>query len=72
MDSAAKRALYDNLGKSEELAVKIDAAIRQVVQDDWRANRMKTKIVRNAIKDILQHDSGLDRILELIKNQNDY
>lgn len=72
IDTAALRSLYDNLGRSEELAVRIDTAIRHVVQDDWRENKMKTKMVRNAIKDILVHDSETDRILEIVKSQNDY
>jgi len=49
LGTAAKRALYDNLGKNEALALKVDAAVMASRMDDWRGNAMKTKRVRLAI-----------------------
>jgi len=94
LNSLAKRALYDNLGKNESLALGIDAAVRSKAQDDWRTHPLKVKTVRRAIKDALDdaHASSsvlketplepgeteeadeerLERLLELVKNQNDY
>ena len=73
MDSAAKRALFDNLGKDEALALKVDSAVRKSMQDDWRTNVMKTRRVRQAIEDVLgDKDERLDQTLELVKSQNDY
>ena len=46
----AKRALFDNLGRDEELALKVDAAVRGSRQDGWRSNALKIKRVRLAIK----------------------
>jgi type I restriction enzyme R subunit len=85
-----KRALYDNLGKDEALALAVDATKRQ---DDWRNNPFKLKAVRNAIKAALggavtssvvregppageqtpeSDDERVDRILELVKQQDEY
>jgi len=50
MNTPGKRALYDNLGKDEALALAIDRAVRASRQDDWRGNTFKIKRVRNAIK----------------------
>jgi type I restriction enzyme R subunit len=50
----AQRALYNNLGKDEKLALAVDAAVRNSLQDDWRNNSGKTKRVRNAIKAVLE------------------
>ncbi len=50
MNTAAKRALYDNLGKDEALAIALDAEIRQTKKDDWRGNKFKEKEVRIAIR----------------------
>ena len=103
MDTTAKRALYDNLGGFEQLALWVDAAVVGSRQDDWRNNRVKTKMVRNAIAGVLKMagvgaqdefvlaltetketpggyaltpeetlDRATDRILELVKNQNEY
>jgi len=49
-----KRALYDNLGGDEKLALDVDAAVRTSRQDDWRGNSFKVKKVRNAIWDVLE------------------
>lgn len=50
LDTGAKRAFYDNLGRDERLALALDAAIAAVRQDDWRANPVKVRMVRRAIK----------------------
>ena len=73
LHTPALRALYDNLGQDETLAQEIDKAIREHAPDDWRATRMKTITVRNALEPLLAgngHD--VDQVLELIKNQADY
>lgn len=73
LNTAAKRALYDNLGKDEAVAVSLDTAIRAARQDDWRSNRMKILMVKNAIKAILgDGDARIEPILELVKNQHEY
>ena len=70
--TAAQRALYNNLGKDEGLALAVDAAIMRSLQNGWKANTMKTKRVRIAIKALLNTDTLTDQILELAKHQNDY
>jgi type I restriction enzyme R subunit len=54
LNTPAKRALYDNLGKNEALARAIDGAVVAGKQDDWRSNSFKIKKVRLAIKDALE------------------
>jgi type I restriction enzyme R subunit len=51
--TAAQRALYNNLGKNEGLALAVDAAIQGSRQDGWKNSPIKMKRVRNAIKDVL-------------------
>lgn len=53
LQSAAKRALYNNLSKDEGLALAVDAAIKGSLQSDWKTNAMKTKRVRIAIRDVM-------------------
>lgn len=50
LNTPARRALYDNLGKNEARAIAVDTAVRANRQDDWRNNAFKVKKVRNAIK----------------------
>ncbi|MBZ4420704.1 hypothetical protein [Myxococcus sp. RHSTA-1-4] len=73
LNTPALRALHDNLGRDEALALKVDAAVRASMMDGWRENRMKTRRVRHAIGAALGEDEALvERTLELVKNQNDY
>ena len=41
LDTNAKRALYDNLGKDEALAVLMDEAVKYNKQADFRGNKLK-------------------------------
>ncbi len=36
LDTPGKRALYNNLGKDEALALQVDEAVRKARPDDWR------------------------------------
>jgi type I restriction enzyme R subunit len=54
MNSPAKRALYDNLGRDEALALQVDQAVRSFRQDDWRTNIFKVRKLKGAIKIALQ------------------
>jgi type I restriction enzyme R subunit len=58
MDTPARRALYDNLGKNEQLALALDKAIQDSKQDDWRGNPFKIKKVMLAIKRTLAEFSA--------------
>jgi type I restriction enzyme R subunit len=54
INTAALRALYDNVGKDEALALALDQAIQESRQDDWRGNPFKIKKVALAIKRTLE------------------
>jgi type I restriction enzyme R subunit len=72
MNSAAKRALYDNLGRDEALTTAIDTDIRKTKKDDWRGNKFKEKEVRNAIRAHLADAALIDMIFDLVRNQHEY
>ena len=72
INTAAKRALYDNLAKNEALASAIDAEIRRTKKDDWRGNKFKEKEVRNAIRVHLSDPAQIDLIFDLVRNQHEY
>ena len=62
IDTAARRALYDNLEKNEAVATAIDAEIRKTKKDDWRGNKVKEKEVRNAIRKHIADEGQADLI----------
>jgi type I restriction enzyme R subunit len=72
INTAARRAIYNNLGQDEGLALAVDAAILHSIQDGWWNHDMKAKRVSKAIKAVLNDDELTKQILELAKNQNEY
>ena len=73
LDSPAKRALFDNLDKDEALALTVDRTVRANLQDGWRGNKMKTRKVWLAIRDVLTgQDQRIDKVVDLAKSQNEY
>ena len=72
MNSAALRALYDNLGKDEELANAIDTDIRKVKKDGWRGHTVKEREVRKAIRFHVSDNEQAEFIMDLVKNQHEY
>jgi type I restriction enzyme R subunit len=53
INTAGRRALYNNLAKDATLTLAIDDALQSSRQDGWRGNLMKTRRVRAAIKTVL-------------------
>lgn len=72
INSAAKRALYDNLGQDEGLAVAIDEDIRQTKKADWRGNMFKEREVRRAIERHIADAAVADTIFDLVQKQHEY
>ncbi|MEH2011117.1 type I restriction endonuclease subunit R [Nostoc sp.] len=72
LNSAAKRALYDNLNQDEVLSLAIDDAIRKTKKDGWRGKTIKEREVKNAIKQYLDSSEDCDRIFEIVKSQSEY
>jgi type I restriction enzyme R subunit len=72
LDTKAKRALYDNLDRNEELAMVLDYEIVYTKKDDWRGNRIKEKEVLYAIRKHVKDEKKLKEIFEIVKNQPDY
>jgi len=86
INSPAKQALYDNLGRNEPLALAVDMAVQTSRQDGWRGNLMKTRRVRNAIAAALDvyapavegegavedEAERVGRVLGLVTSQHEY
>jgi type I restriction enzyme R subunit len=77
INTNAKRALFDNLGRNEEMAIELENKILTTKKDGWRDNIQKSKAVRNAITEILNKhsitdDNEVHRIFDLVKNQRGY
>ena len=72
LDSRGKRALWNNFGRNETLALKVDAAVREVRPDDWRGVQAREQIIKSALYGILQDKAEVERIFLVIKAQGEY
>ncbi|HWS84348.1 MAG TPA: hypothetical protein VN207_08825 [Ktedonobacteraceae bacterium] len=72
LNTRAKRALYDNLGNDEQLAINLDYEIQRTKKDGWRGSKIKEREVRYVIHEVLQEESLTNQIFELVKNQTEY
>lgn len=72
LHSKARRALYDNLGRNEALAVALDEAILSTKKDGWRGNKIKEREVLAAIKMHVEEESAAYQVFELVKHQGEY
>ena len=72
LNTRARRALYDNLGNDEQRAITLDDVIQRTKKDGWRGSRIKEREVRYAIRKVLQDEALANRILEIVKKQDEY
>ncbi len=68
----AQRALYRNLGKNEELAILVDTAVRNSMRADWRENIPSENLIKKAMYEVLKDKTEVERIFQIIKQQNEY
>lgn len=72
LDTPGKRALYNNLNQDEELALKIDDAVKDVRPDAWRGIQAREQVIKAALHNVLQDVSEVERIFLIIRAQREY
>lgn len=72
IDTPAKRALYNNLGGDEALALKVDAKVKAVRPDDRRGVETKERVIKQALFNILGDEATVERLFPIIKAQGEY
>lgn len=72
LDTPGKRALYNNLGGNEELALKIDDAVRTHKPDGWRGVEPKERAIKAAMYAVVNNEDEVERLFTIIKAQKDY
>jgi type I restriction enzyme R subunit len=72
MTTPGRKALYDNLSQDEAAAVAVEEAIRSTAQTGWRGNKMKERMLRRKLQEILDTDDAVDSIIEIIRSHDEY
>ena len=72
LDTAGKRALYNNLGENEALALAIDKKIKEVKPHMWLGIPAKENEIQRALYEILKDLEQVKNIFAIIKQQAEY
>ena len=72
LNTPGKRALFNNLGKNEELALQIDDAVKNVRPDGWRGVQAREQVIKAALYGVLRDVTEVERIFLIIKAQAEY
>lgn len=72
LKTSGQRALYNNLGNNESLALEIDAKVKNVRPADWRGVQPRENIIKQALYEILKDEAEVERVFLLLKNQQEY
>ena len=72
LNTAGKRALFNNLNENEELALRIDETVKKIRPDDWRGVQPKERVIKAALFGVLQNQVEVERIFLIIKAQKEY
>ncbi len=68
----AHRALFNNLSKDETLAISVDKAVHSSRRADWRGNIPSENLIKKSIYEVLKDTAEVERIFQIIKQQNEY
>lgn len=72
LDTPGKRALYNNLGQNEGLALAIDKAVKTKRPDAWRGVQPREQQIKKALYDTLNDVDEVERVFVIIKAQKEY
>jgi type I restriction enzyme R subunit len=73
IDTPGKQALYNNLDQNLELAIAIDAKVKEVHPADWRDNPRRENVIKKALLPLLGNDtSEVERVFKIIAAQKEY
>jgi type I restriction enzyme R subunit len=68
----ALKALYNNLGKNEQLTLDIDAVIMDSRRADWRGNLAAEKEIKRAMYSVINRIDEVNALFEIVKEQKEY
>ena len=64
--------MYDNLEQDEDLVFRLDTVLEISITDNWIGNKIKEKKVRKSIALIIDDEEQIDKIMNIIKEQDEY
>ncbi|KAB8037563.1 HsdR family type I site-specific deoxyribonuclease [Silvanigrella paludirubra] len=72
LQTLGQKALYNNLGEQEELALTIDMTLKQVRPADWRGVQTRENVIKQALYEILKSEKEVERIFNIVFIHKEY
>ncbi len=72
LNTPGRRALFNNLGQNETLAIRIDEIVKSTRPDGWRGIKAREQVIKAALYEVLQDVAEVERIFLIIKQQKEY
>ena len=72
LDTAGKRALWNNLSNDLDLTLRIDQIVRQIRPDGWRGIQAKEQVIKAALYGLLQDAAEVERLFAVLVAQPEY
>ena len=72
INTPGRRALYNNLGKDEALALRIDEAVKKKRPHGWRGVQTRERVIKGIIDAIVDDEAEVERIFAIIRQHPEY
>ncbi|MEW6327864.1 MAG: HsdR family type I site-specific deoxyribonuclease [Thermodesulfobacteriota bacterium] len=72
LNTPAKRALYNNLDKNEDLALAVHEKVVTYRPDNWKGNETKERVIKSKLYEVLGDEKEVERIFPIVKQQSEY
>ncbi len=72
LNTPGRLALFNNLGKDEALAIRVDEAVKANRPDGWRGVHTREQEVKGCIYGVLQDKDEVERIFHIIYQHKEY
>ena len=72
INTPGRRALYNNLGKDEALALRIDEAVKTKRPHGWRGIQTRERVIKGIIDAIVDDEAEVERIFAIIRQHPEY
>ena len=69
---SALRSLYDNCGENEQLALQLHKAVMKAKMDGFRGDLIKSRKVKRALFGILKDEDEVERVYNIVVEQEEY
>ena len=70
--TSGQRALFNNLGQNETLALAVDDVVKRVRPDGWRGVQAREQVIKQGLYGALKDVAEVERIFPIIKQQQEY